>query len=177
MLNIRMNEMAVESLGPSGAVPSAELTPGLRKMVAEGIVRHGAAVGFARDAARVRTPRPGEPDLTRWECSTSSVHLEDVVPVRAGAAADGERLIGEADQVSMLRQGLGFALEVVRLARALPEPAAVRCVVGANSTNGTFRFHCARPGETRLDPDVDTYLLGKLILVDSGPVSLGGTPW
>ncbi|WP_326834275.1 hypothetical protein VSH64_05010 [Amycolatopsis rhabdoformis] len=159
-----------------GAVPPGELVADLRERVAEGLVRHGAALVFARDAAHARAPRPDEPDLTWWECSTSSFHLEDVVPVRV-EDVDDEPVISEADQVVLLRHGWGFALEVVRLARALPEPAAVRCVVGANSTNGTFRFHCARPGESGLGPDLDEYRLDRLIVVDSGPASLGGTPW
>lgn len=83
----------------------------------------------------------------------------------------------EADQVVMLRHGWGFALAVARLVRALPEPVAVRCIVGVNSTNGTFKFHQARRGESWLSPDVDTYSLDKMIVVDSGPASLGGTPW
>ncbi|WP_231114615.1 hypothetical protein [Lentzea aerocolonigenes] len=86
-------------------------------------------------------------------------------------------MISEAGQVVMLRHGLGLALEVVRLVRALPEPVAVRCIVSANSTNGTFRFHRARPGESWLGPDVDDYSGDKLIVVDSGSASIGGTPW
>ena len=106
----------------------------------------------------------------------SSFHLDDVVPVEVGSLED-EPVISEADQVVMLRHGLGFALEVVRLVRALPEPVAVRCIVGANSTNGTFRFHRARRGESWLSSDVDDFLGDKLIVVDSGPASIGGTPW
>jgi hypothetical protein len=180
VLNVRMNELAVTALGQAGpraAVPAEELAPQLRELVAEGVVRHGAALAFARHADQVEAPRSGGPDLTGWECATSSFHLDDVVPVHVGSLEDGEPVITEADQVLMLRHGLGFALEVVRLVRALPEPVAVRCIVGANSTNGTFRFHRARPGESWLNPDVDAYSLDKLIVVDSGPPSLGGTPW
>lgn len=172
-----MNELAVAALGqagPGAAVPAAELAPRLRELVAEGVVRHGAALVFARHADQVEAPHS---DLTGWECATSSFHLDDVVPVHVGSLEGGEPVISEADQVVMLRHGLGFALEVARLVRALPDPVAVRCIVGANSTNGTFRFHRARQGESWLSPDVDAYSLDKLILVDSGPPSLGGTPW
>jgi hypothetical protein len=175
-----MNEVAIEALGRAGlagAVPAAELAPQLRTLVVDGIVRHGSALAFARDAARTQAPSPGTPDLTGWECATSSFHLDDVVPVQVGSLEDGEPVISEADQVVMLRHGLGFAVEVVRLVRALPEPVAVRCIVGANSTNGTFRFHRARRGESWLNPDVDNYPQDKLIVVDSGPASMGGTPW
>ncbi|ONF73398.1 hypothetical protein [Amycolatopsis keratiniphila] len=61
------------------------------------------------------------------------------------------------------------------IAKAAPVP--VRCVVGANSTNGTFRFHRARPGESWLHDDLDAYRMEKLITVDRGPATLGGTPW
>jgi hypothetical protein len=180
VLNIRMNELAIRALGSEGlpqAVPASELAPGLRALTAEGIVRHGAALAFARHADHTQAPCTGAPDLTGWECATSSFHLDDVVPVQVGSLEDGEPVISEADQVLMLRHGLGFAFEVVRLVRALPEPVAVRCIVGANSTNGTFRFHRARPGESWLNADVDAYAQDKLIVIDSGPASLGGTPW
>ncbi|WP_157617249.1 hypothetical protein [Saccharomonospora marina] len=184
MLNIRMNELAVRALGQAGAqaaVPVSELAPKLRELAAEGVIRHGAALALARHAGKAPEPRSGGRDLTGWECATSSVHLEDmlegIVPIRSGSAGDGEPVIAESDQVLLLRHGLGFALEIVRLVRALPEPVAIRCIVGANSTNATFRFHSAREGESWLNPDVDTYLLDKLIVVDSGPASLGGTPW
>jgi hypothetical protein len=180
VLNIRMNELAIRALGQAGlttAVPASELAPALRTLVADGVVRHGAALAFARHVDQVEAPRSGGSDLTAWECSTSSFHLDDMVPVHVGSLEDGEPVINEEDQVLMLRHGLGFAVEVVRLVRALPEPVAVRCIVGANSTNGTFRFHRARRGESWLNPDVDAYSLDKLIVVDSGPPSLGGTPW
>jgi hypothetical protein len=175
-----MNDLAIDALGqlaPTAAVPASELAPGLRDLVAEGIVWHGAALAFARHADHVEAPRSGVPDLTAWECATSSFHLDDMVPVHVGSLADGEPVINEADQLLMVHHGLGFAFEVVRLVRALPEPVAVRCIVGANSTNGTFRFHRARRGGTWLNPDIDDYLLDKLIVVDSGPPSLGGKPW
>jgi hypothetical protein len=172
-----MNELATGAPGLAAAVPAPELAPELRRLVAEGVVRHGAALAFARHADQREAPRSDGPDLTGWECATSSFHLDDMVPVHIGSLDDGEPVIGEEDQALMLRHGLGFAVEVVRLVRALPEPVAVRCIVGANSTNGTFRFHRARRGESWLSPDVDSYSLDKLVVVDSGPASLGGTPW
>jgi hypothetical protein len=180
VLNIRMNELAIRALGQAGAqeaVPASELAPELRKLVADGVVRRGPVLAFARHAGDAEGLRSDGPDLTAWECATSSLHLDDMVPVHVASLEDGEPVINDVDQVLMLRHGLGFALEVVRLVRGLLEPVAVRCIVGANSTNGTFRFHCARRGESWLAPDVDTYSLDKLVVVDSGPPSLGGTPW
>lgn len=100
-----------------------------------------------------------------------------MVPVQVESLEDGEPVISEADQAVVLRHGVRFAPEVVKLVRALPEPVAVRCIVSANSTNGTFRLHRARPGESWLNPDVHAYVQDKLVVVDSGPASLGGTPW
>ena len=180
VLSVRLNDVAIRALGLAGltdAVPSVDLVPELRGLVAEGVVRRGEALVFARHADRADAAPGNCADLTGWECSVSSFHLDDVVPVQVGLLADGEPVISEDDQLLMLRHGLGFAIEVVRLVRELPEPVAVRCVVGANSTNGTFRFHRARPGESWLNADLDSYLLDKLIVVDSGPSSLGRTPW
>ncbi|WP_016699311.1 hypothetical protein [Actinoalloteichus spitiensis] len=42
------------------------------------------------------------------------------MPVDIGPLEDDELVIGEADQVLVLRHGLGFALEDARLVRALP---------------------------------------------------------
>ncbi|MGI5128198.1 hypothetical protein ACQEVB_15410 [Pseudonocardia sp. CA-107938] len=172
MLTVRMNEPAIEA-GLRHPVRAAELAPDLRALVDEGVVRHGTALAFARDAAQTLPPFPGEADLTGWECETSSVHLDDAVPVHVGSS-DGEPVISEADQVLMLRHGWALALEVVRLVRAMPEPVAVRCIVSASSTNGTFRFHRDRPRESWLARDIDAYRLEKLIVVDSRPPRPGG---
>ncbi|MEO6090209.1 MAG: hypothetical protein ABIQ18_44600, partial [Umezawaea sp.] len=138
----------------------------------EGVAQLGEALVFARHADLAP-----QADLTSWECSVSSFHLDDVVPIQLGRQADGEPVIGEADQVLLLRHGWGFGLEIVRLVRELPGAVAVRCIVSANSTNGTFRFHRARRGESWLGPDLDDYAPEKVIVVDSGPSTLGGTPW
>lgn len=162
-----MNEPAIDAL--ADAVPAAESTPGLGALVAAGVVRRGEVLVFADRGDAV--PRDGA-DLTGWECSVNGFHLDDVVPVRVDRRSDGVPVIGEADQVLMLRHGWGFALEVVRLVRELPDPVPVRCIVSANSTNGTFRFHRVRPGESWLGPDLDAYSPEKLIVVDSGPPPL-----
>lgn len=51
----------------------------------------------------------------------------------------------------------------------LPEPGAVRCIIGANETNTTFRFHQIRPGERWNRPDLDDYKLDKMIVIDVKP--------
>jgi hypothetical protein len=98
----------------------------------------------------------------------NSFHLDDAVPVQVGRRDSGEPVVSEADQVLMLRHGMGFALEIVRLVRELPGPFAVRCLVSANTTNGTFRFHRVRHGESWVVDDLDAYLSDKLVVVDSG---------
>ena len=181
MLSVRMNDVAATSLGAvmgvRGALPPELLAPELRDLLAEGVVGRGEALVFAVHAGKADGAPGSFANLTLWECSVSGCHLDDVVPVEVGRLDDGEPVIDEADQVLMLRHGLGFALEVVRLVNALAEPVPVRCIVGANSTNGTFRFHRARPGEAWLAMDLDAYSQEKIIAVDSGPSTLGGTPW
>lgn len=184
MLTVRMNDVAAAALGPlgtGGVMSPTELAPMLRETVREGVVRRGEVLVFAGYSGWAGEPPGKFPDLTGWECSVSSFHLDDAVPVEIGSTSDGEPVISDEDQARMLRHGLGFALEVVRLVNELDEPVPVRCVIGANTTNGTFRFHRARPGESWLTADLDAYSrekpIEKLIVVDSGPSSLGGSPW
>jgi hypothetical protein len=95
---------------------------------------------------------------------------------RRGAPAGRRRVAGrrragfsEAAQVLMLRHGLGFAFEVVRLVRELPGFVAVRCIIGANDSNGTFRFHRARAGDVWIGPDLDGFELEQLVTVERDP--------
>ena len=135
--NERCGGQGSEGAGLGGALSRDLLAPELRELVAEGVVRRGEALVFAMHAGKVDGAPGNFPNLTLWECSVSSFHLDYVVPVAVGRSDDGEPVIGEADQVLMLRHGLGFALEVVRLVSALEDPVPVCCIVGANSTNGT----------------------------------------
>ncbi|WP_233620709.1 hypothetical protein [Amycolatopsis sp. WAC 01416] len=168
MLNVRLNDLAVEALGPLPvAIRPDRLAPGLREMLAGGVVLTGEVLGFGAER-----PPGTQSDLTGWEWSFNSFHLEDHLPVEVGRLPDGEPVISEADQVLMLRHGVGFALEIARTA-----PVPVRCVVSAGSTNGTCGFHRARPGEKVLNEDLDGYRFEKMITVDRGPATLGGTPW
>ncbi|MFD5090107.1 hypothetical protein ACFWMR_05870 [Amycolatopsis thailandensis] len=175
MLNIRLNDLALEALGPLGplaATPSDRLAPGFREIIADGVVLTGEVITLGEIPTWAGRPPGRQADLTGWECFVSSFHLEDLLPVVAGSLPDGEPVISEEDQVLMLRHGLGFALEIAKAA-----PVPVRCIVATNSTNGTFRFHRARPGESWLQADLDSYRLDKSIVVDRGPATLGGTPW
>jgi hypothetical protein len=185
MLSVRMNEVAARSFGPAGLrdiVPPSELASGLRELVAQGVVLCGDLLVFThqRADAEAAMARGVSEELSGWECSVSSLHLEDEVPLPADGGAlrdDGELGFSAAEQVLMLRHGLGFAFEVVRLVRELPESVGVRCIVGANDSNGTFRFHRARAADIWMGPDLDGFELEQLVVVESGPYSFDGTPW
>jgi hypothetical protein len=104
-------------------------------------------------------------DLTGWECSASSFHLEDSVPA-AISTVDDAPVISVEDQRTLLLHGWAFTMRVCQLVYALDPPAPVRCIIGANETNATFRFHCIRPGEQWNTPDLNLYRLDKMIVVD-----------
>ncbi|TDB69893.1 hypothetical protein E1165_27345 [Micromonospora sp. KC723] len=93
----------------------------------------------------------GWQDLTGYECNYNSFHLEDYAPVQVTILDDGQPQISTEDQIVLLRLGMVVADAVLRLVRALPQPTAVRCIVLANDTNGTFRFHRIRPSEDWID--------------------------
>ena len=45
----------------------------------------------------------------------------------------------------------------------------MRCIIAVNDTNGTFRFHQIRPGESWNSPDLDAHREDKMIVVDIEP--------
>lgn len=115
-------------------------------LVVEGVVRRGETLVFAMHAGKADRAPGTFADLTLWECFVSSFHLDDVVPVEVGSLDDGEPVISEQDQVLMLRHGLGFALEVVRLVGALIRS---RCAASSVRTAPTARFGSTVPGPAR----------------------------
>jgi len=168
VLSVQFNDAAVQSLGLQPVVLPGAITPGLEGLITSGIVRRGPVLTWAGSPG---TPddAPGQPgDLTGWECDHSSFHLEDLVPVDI-AIVDDAPVISEAAQRTLLVQGLSFSLRFAGLVRALPAPGAVRCIVGANETNATFRFHQIRPGQRWNGPDLDDYKLDKMIVTDIKP--------
>jgi len=103
MLALKMNDAAVRALGVldglAAVAPPGGLAPGLRDLAAPGIVRRGRVLTWphsARDADGA--PGPFQ-DLTGWECSDSSIHLDDRVSVQI-AVVDGEPVISEADELA-----------------------------------------------------------------------------
>ncbi|HZB33939.1 MAG TPA: hypothetical protein VE465_27505 [Streptosporangiaceae bacterium] len=182
-----MNDAAAAMLGVlSGSLflqPPGGLAAGLKERAARGIVRRGNVLTWARSAGAVEPAWSAGPagtgdgvsplatDLTGWECADSSFHLEDAVPVD-NPTVDGVPALSEAHQRVLLLHGLAFALEFSRLVYALDPPTPVRCILGANETNATFRFHQIRPGESWNAPDLDGYRSEKMVVIDIEPTPL-----
>jgi hypothetical protein len=174
VLTLKMNDAAVQTLGVThgmqGTAPPGGLSVGLQRRIDRGITRRGAVLTWA-DSVGVAAGAPSFfNDLTAWECADSSFHIEDFVPVDV-ATVDDAPLISDSDQRVLLSHGLAFALQFSRLVYALDPPSPVRCIIGANETNATFRFHQVRPGEEWNTPDLDFYRQDKMIVVDVEPDS------
>jgi hypothetical protein len=153
VLSLKMNDAAVELLGPLiGMEPPGGLTPGLRKRAACGIVRRGKVLTWADSTSRAEDAPSVFRDLTAWECADSSFHLED--------------LVAEPDQRTLLLHGVAFAREFSRSALALDPPSKVRCILSADETHVTFRFHQIRQGEDPYQPDLDRYSPEKVVVLD-----------
>jgi len=168
MLTLRVNDAAADSLALLSAPPGG-LAPGLRELAGAGIVQCGEVVVLAKDAAKAAGAPGIFADLSYWEGQVSSFHPDDVAPVTVSTSDDHEPVISEDDQRLMLAHGLAFAYEVARLGRAAEPPLPLRCIVGANTTNGTFRFHRVRVGQDRLVSDLDSDEHDKLIVVETLP--------
>ncbi|MFG2333987.1 hypothetical protein ACGFMM_30815 [Streptomyces sp. NPDC048604] len=174
MLSLKMNEAAVQALGvltgPAAMAPPGGLAPGLRDQLASGISRRGDVLTWADSVGKAENAPSFFNDLTAWECSDSSFHLEDHAPVPV-PLVDHTPQIAEDDQRTLLVHGVAFAMEFGRLVHGLDRPVPVRCIVAANETNATFRFHQIRPGEFWNHPDLDRYASEKLIVIDFEPAA------
>ncbi|MFD6181813.1 hypothetical protein [Streptomyces goshikiensis] len=174
MLSLTMNDAAAELLGVLGGLAAGEppggLVPSLREHAAQGLVRRGEVLTWASSVGNAAGAPSLFNNLTAWECSDSSFHLEDFVPVDV-ATVDDAPVISSDDQRILLMHGVAFALEFSRLVYALDPPSPVRCIVGANETNATFRFHQIRPGESWNMPDLDKYRLDKMVVADITPAT------
>jgi hypothetical protein len=174
MLSLHMNDAAVRTLGVlaglDAATPPGGLAPGLRDQLARGISRRGDVLIWGDSPADATGAPSIFGDLTGWECANSSFHLEDHVPVPV-ALVDGTPQIAEDDQRTLLLHGIAFALEFGRLVHGLADPGPVRCVVAANETNATFRFHRIRPDEFWSYPQLDRYVEEKMVVIDFEPLT------
>ncbi|MFF2085913.1 hypothetical protein ACFVVM_19210 [Nocardia sp. NPDC058176] len=163
-----MNDLAARVLGVRGGFggldPDGGLAAGLRTWVDSGIECHGEVVCW-RPVPAHADDAPGQAfDPTGWECSQTSFHLEDFVPVET-TYAEGPIISVDA-QRTLLRQGIALAREVGRLAGDLDTPIPLRCVIATNETNGTFRFHRIRPEESWLVDDLDSYDGDCVVAID-----------
>lgn len=175
-----MNDAAAAALriGTEPLYGDTVLDAELQAILAAGLVVCDGALLFAKfteqhplgpgDVARA-IERMGWRDLTYYECQHNSFHLDDETTERWAPNQDGVGTISEPDQVALLRRGLFFARRVGDLACALPEPWPVRCIIGANDTGSTYRFHKLRDGEQWLADNLDDYRLEKIATFDCSP--------
>ncbi|GAA1008259.1 hypothetical protein Aple_070600 [Acrocarpospora pleiomorpha] len=174
VLSLRMNDAAVATLGVLsglvGVVPPGGLAAGLREIAAGGIVRRGEVLTWAGSTGDAAGAPSFFGDLTAWECSDSSFHLEDLVPVDVVIVDDAPVISGEGQRILLLH-GVAFALEFSQRVYGLNPPSSVRCILGVNETNATFRFHQIRPGESWNVPDLDNYRLEMLVVIDIEPAN------
>lgn len=172
MLSIQMNDAAARMLGACDGLLSASrpaaVDAGLEDVLARGLARCGQVLTWAGSFADASGALSFFPDLTAGECSGSSFRLEDFVSVDADVIGDAP-VIGEAGQRTLLSQGLAFGLRFAGLVRSLGGLVPVRCIIAANETNATFRFHRIREGERWNRPGLDGYELGKMIVIDIVP--------
>ena len=167
-----MNDSAARLLdafsGPAGLGPAEGVAPRLREILTRGIARRGDVLVWADSVGNAAKAPSIFPDLTGWECADSSFHIDDFVPVTIDTV-DDEPWISESDQRLLLQHGIAFALQLSQLIYELDARVPVRCIVGANTSNATFRFHQIRAGETWNNPDLDKYRLDKIAVLDITP--------
>jgi hypothetical protein len=177
---IKFNARAYAALevGTRSLFGSQTLDEALEDLLAGGVIRHQEALIFAKH----RGIWPGAPtnvlkalqhmgwrDLTMYECQYNSFHLEDVAAVTVAITDDFEPVISDEDQITLLRIGLLVAERVIQLVRDIEPATPVRCIISANTTNATFRFHEIRSGESWVYDDLDTYRDDLMIVADDQP--------
>lgn len=172
VLTVKLNDSAARSLGiaegPLAMAPSGAMAEGLRELIERGITRRGSVLTWTDSLGAAEGAPSIFDNLTEWECADSSFHIEDFVDVDI-ASVDNAPVVTESDQQLLLTHGLAFAWQFSRLIYALDPPAPVRCILAANNTNATFRFHQIRPDEYWNRPDLDWYERDKMIVLDIEP--------
>ncbi|WP_157570737.1 hypothetical protein [Microtetraspora malaysiensis] len=181
MFTIRMNEAAasaLQPLAPADPPPAAPVVgQGLHDKFAQGLTYNEGALTFAdhvgqwaaQPSVSAAIAEMGWQDLTGYEGNVNAFHLEDYAPVHVAILDGGQPQIRYEDQVMLLRLGLVVADSVFGLIRALPEPVPVRCVINANETAATFRFHQIRSGEDWVNLELDRYRADMVAVIDRHP--------
>ena len=156
MITIRANDAAAAALGlPFDAdQPFAGQDPGElgHRVRAGGLTRDERTALYVPDLSYRQPHVPEFATLTERECWMNSWHLDVHPEVHVETDEEGWRHIAIEDQVHMLRQGITLARIVREAARRLPDPPPTCCIITTNNTNGVFKFHQLRPGETYLPP-------------------------
>lgn len=172
VFTLELNDAAVRAFGLLNGLqdmaPRDGLATGLQERIDRGIVRRGSVLTWADSVGGADGAPSFFDDLTAWECADSSFHIEDSVAVDV-AIVDDAPLISDSDQRILLLHGIAFAMQFSRLVYALDPPSSVRCIIGANDTNATFRFHQIRQGEYWNLPDLDSYRQDKMVVLDIDP--------
>jgi hypothetical protein len=174
VITVRLNDLAVRGVGaaPEAVVDLPGINPGelLHRLTSGGLARDERGGLFVPGLS---FNVPDFADLTYRECQRNSWHLDDHPEVQVNVDENGTPHIADDDQVRMLRNGIVLSRAVREMARALPDQPSTCCIIAANSTNGTFRFHQLRQGESWIGEDLDAYLDEMIIVVEDRPSVLG----
>ncbi|MFJ9691239.1 hypothetical protein [Kitasatospora sp. NPDC101183] len=171
MLTLSMNDAAVEMLGladGAGLMPPEGLSDGLRELLARGITRQGEVISWGSGANGALDAPGNYQNLSVWESSHNSFHLEDYVPVDRLIVECVPQVSEDAQRV-LLRQGFALAMGMRGLFAELDPPAPVRFLIAANDTCATFRFVQVREGEAVFGEDLDAFRTDRVLVVEYLP--------
>lgn len=109
MLSIQMNDAAARLLGAHDGLlpvpPPGGLAIGLEEVLSRGIVRRERVLTWAGSAGGAAGAPSFFPDLTGWECSDSSFHLEDFVPVDVAVINDDPVMQCQSARIAAVLRG------------------------------------------------------------------------
>jgi hypothetical protein len=171
VISMRLNDAAARGLGhqPFAAIKGLDGVDAgdlATRMVAEGLARDERG-GLIVPGLSFRVPDFAE--LTYRETQRNSWHLDDHPAIHVDIDEEGGPHISYDHQLHMLKQGVLLSRITVGLAAGLPDRPPICCITSTNDTNGIFRFHQLRPGESWLHDDLDQYAQEMLIVIESRP--------
>ena len=155
---MRMNRRMMAKLGqsnPADFVRGEQLRGSLEKLLAQGFTKVDGAVVYAALGKVVKDVKTSHfPDLTGFECFVNHVHIEDQLSDPT------------ADENTVLKQGIGFALATESQLGAQFPGLAFVVIVAARATDCGVRFHLARPGEQWLADNLDGYAEEAILVLE-----------